>query len=416
MLAAAALLLGGAIDPILGAAALAQERAGRPPRSSRTARTGRPNPPRSPAEAIRAMTVPPGFRVEVVAAEPDIVNPVAMTFDERGRIWITESLEYPRRRPGPGRDRVKVLEDTDGDGKADKFTIFADGLNIPSGDRRRPRRRLGRQFARHPLPPRHRRRRQGRHARSRRDRLRPLRHARAAQLADLGARRLALRLERRVQPQQGEVQERQDIRVHLRDLPHPSQDPGLRGLVRGDEQPVGDRDRPRGLVLRQRLRDRPPLAPGRDGLLHPPGRPVSAVHLADRVDRRPRPPEGGLLRHPLLRQPGLSAEYRGRLYMGNIHGNCINVDMLERNGSTYRPRPHPTSSGPTTPGSCRSRRRPAPTAACTSSTGTISITATRTPTATPPASTGSRGGSIACGTRRRRVGPGSTWRGRAMTS
>ncbi len=93
----------------------------------------RPNRPRTPAEAIRAMTVPPGFRVEVVAAEPQIVNPVAMTFDERGRIWITESLEYPRRSAGPGRDRVKVLEDTDGDGKADMFTIFAEGLNIPSG-------------------------------------------------------------------------------------------------------------------------------------------------------------------------------------------------------------------------------------------------------------------------------------------
>jgi len=92
-----------------------------------------PNAPRSPVEAASAMTVPAGFRVEVVAAEPDIVNPVAMTFDERGRIWITESLEYPRREPGPGRDRVKVLEDTNGDGKADRFTIFAEGLNIPSG-------------------------------------------------------------------------------------------------------------------------------------------------------------------------------------------------------------------------------------------------------------------------------------------
>jgi putative membrane-bound dehydrogenase-like protein len=92
-----------------------------------------PNPPRPPAEAARAMTVPPGFRVEIVAAEPDIVNPVAMTFDERGRIWIAESLEYPRRPAGPGRDRVKVIEDTDGDGRADRFTVFADGLNIPSG-------------------------------------------------------------------------------------------------------------------------------------------------------------------------------------------------------------------------------------------------------------------------------------------
>lgn len=92
-----------------------------------------PGPPLSPAEAVAKMTVPEGFSVELVAAEPDIVNPVAMTFDERGRIWITESLEYPRLEAGPGRDRIKVLEDTDGDGRADKFTIFAEGLNIPSG-------------------------------------------------------------------------------------------------------------------------------------------------------------------------------------------------------------------------------------------------------------------------------------------
>jgi putative membrane-bound dehydrogenase-like protein len=92
-----------------------------------------PGPPLSPAEAIRRMTVPDGFSVDLVAAEPDIVNPVAMTFDERGRIWITESLEYPRSSPGPGRDRVKVLESTKGDGKYDKITVFAIGLNIPSG-------------------------------------------------------------------------------------------------------------------------------------------------------------------------------------------------------------------------------------------------------------------------------------------
>ena len=82
-----------------------------------------PGPPLSPAEAIRKMTVPPGFTVELVAAEPDLVNPVAMCFDERGRIWITESLEYPRREPGPGKDRVKVLEDTNRDGRADRFTV-----------------------------------------------------------------------------------------------------------------------------------------------------------------------------------------------------------------------------------------------------------------------------------------------------
>jgi putative membrane-bound dehydrogenase-like protein len=92
-----------------------------------------PGPPLSPAEAIAKMTVPEGFTVELVASEPDIVNPVAMTIDERGRFWITESFEYPRREPGPGKDRVKILEDTDGDGKADKFTVFMEGLNIPSG-------------------------------------------------------------------------------------------------------------------------------------------------------------------------------------------------------------------------------------------------------------------------------------------
>ena len=92
-----------------------------------------PGPALSPTEAIARMTVPEGFSVELVASEPDIVNPVAMTIDERGRFWITESLEYPRRSPGPGKDRVKILEDTDADGKADKFTVFMEGLNIPSG-------------------------------------------------------------------------------------------------------------------------------------------------------------------------------------------------------------------------------------------------------------------------------------------
>jgi len=92
-----------------------------------------PNDPRDPVTAAKMMTVPEGFAVEVVASEPQIVNPVAMAIDERGRFWITESLEYPRREPGPGKDRVKILEDTDGDGTADKFTVFLDGLNIPSG-------------------------------------------------------------------------------------------------------------------------------------------------------------------------------------------------------------------------------------------------------------------------------------------
>jgi putative membrane-bound dehydrogenase-like protein len=92
-----------------------------------------PGPPLSPEKAIAKMEVPDGFHVELVASEPQILNPVAMAIDEQGRFWITESFEYPRKEPGPGRDRIKVLEDTDGDGRADKVTVFAEGLNIPSG-------------------------------------------------------------------------------------------------------------------------------------------------------------------------------------------------------------------------------------------------------------------------------------------
>ncbi len=92
-----------------------------------------PGEPISADDAARRMTVPQGFSVEVVAAEPDLMNPVAMCIDERGRFWVTESFEYPRKEAGPGRDRIKVLEDTDGDGKVDSVTVFAEGLNIPSG-------------------------------------------------------------------------------------------------------------------------------------------------------------------------------------------------------------------------------------------------------------------------------------------
>lgn len=92
-----------------------------------------PGPALSPEDAIAKMDVPEGFSVELVAAEPQIFNPVAMAIDEQGRFWITESFEYPRKEPGPGRDRIKVLEDTDGDGDIDKVTVFAEGLNIPSG-------------------------------------------------------------------------------------------------------------------------------------------------------------------------------------------------------------------------------------------------------------------------------------------
>ncbi len=92
-----------------------------------------PGPALSPAEAIEKMKVPKGFQVQLVASEPNLVNPVAMCFDDKGRVWVTESFEYPRKEAGPGKDRIKILEDTNRDGTMDKVTIFAEGLNIPSG-------------------------------------------------------------------------------------------------------------------------------------------------------------------------------------------------------------------------------------------------------------------------------------------
>jgi len=93
------------------------------------------SPPLLPLEAQKKFVVPEGFEVRLFAAEPDVINPVAMTWDERGRLWVLELYEYPLGAP-PGtkpRDRIKILEDTDNDGVADKVTVFADGLNLATG-------------------------------------------------------------------------------------------------------------------------------------------------------------------------------------------------------------------------------------------------------------------------------------------
>src|SRR5205807_6071459 len=92
-------------------------------------------PPLSPAEAIKKFDLPEGFEVRLFASEPDVVNPVAMTWDERGRLWVVELYEYPLGAPAGAkpRDRIKILEDTDNDGHADKVTVFAEGLNLATG-------------------------------------------------------------------------------------------------------------------------------------------------------------------------------------------------------------------------------------------------------------------------------------------
>jgi len=83
-------------------------------------------------DAAAKMTVPPGFKVTLFAGEPDIVQPIAFTFDDRGRMWVVECLSYPRwSKDGKGSDRVVILEDTDGDGTFNKKTVFMDnGVNL----------------------------------------------------------------------------------------------------------------------------------------------------------------------------------------------------------------------------------------------------------------------------------------------
>ena len=79
--------------------------------------------------------VPVGFEIQTFATEPMIVNPMAMSWDSSGRLWVIESVDYPNEIPDDrtnGRDNIKILEDTNGDGKADKVTVFADNLNIPT--------------------------------------------------------------------------------------------------------------------------------------------------------------------------------------------------------------------------------------------------------------------------------------------
>src|SRR5688572_26848648 len=92
-------------------------------------------PALAPEESEKRINLPKGFEARLFASEPEVVNPVAMTWDERGRLWVLELYEYPRGAPKgqKGRDRIKILEDTDADGKADKVSVFADGYSLATG-------------------------------------------------------------------------------------------------------------------------------------------------------------------------------------------------------------------------------------------------------------------------------------------
>ena len=90
--------------------------------------------PMSAKASMQRTQVPADMELQLFASEPDIAKPIAMAWDERGRCWIAETRDYPHgyAENGAGHDSIKICEDTDGDGRADKFTVFADKLNLPT--------------------------------------------------------------------------------------------------------------------------------------------------------------------------------------------------------------------------------------------------------------------------------------------
>ncbi len=117
---------GALLGIVLAAAAFAPQRL--------TAQRGLVDiPPPNPAAELAGMKVAEGMQVNLFAADPMVVCPIHMNFDPAGRLWVVSSPIYPHIEPGQkARDRIYVLEDNDGDGKADKSQIFADDLLIPT--------------------------------------------------------------------------------------------------------------------------------------------------------------------------------------------------------------------------------------------------------------------------------------------
>jgi len=109
------------------------------PPSSVWGRVGQPlrrmQLPLEPAEALQHYVYPVGFELKLFASEPDLGGkPIAITWDERGRLWVAVTVDYPNdlQPEGQGHDRIVICEDTDGDGRADRFQVFAERLSIPT--------------------------------------------------------------------------------------------------------------------------------------------------------------------------------------------------------------------------------------------------------------------------------------------
>jgi putative membrane-bound dehydrogenase-like protein len=104
-------------------------------RSFRQLLTADQPPAKSPAASLAAIEVRPGFKVELVAAEPLVEGPVYFDWGADGKLWVAEMVDYPRGTDDKGKPGgiVRFLEDTDGDGRYDKSTVFLDGLSYPNG-------------------------------------------------------------------------------------------------------------------------------------------------------------------------------------------------------------------------------------------------------------------------------------------
>jgi putative membrane-bound dehydrogenase-like protein len=98
----------------------------------------RPNPEEralTPEDSLKAIKLNGDFHVELFASEPEVMSPVEMAFDENGKVYVAEMMDYPEDPPPgkPARSRIRLIEDTNGDGRIDKATIFADGVLAVSG-------------------------------------------------------------------------------------------------------------------------------------------------------------------------------------------------------------------------------------------------------------------------------------------
>src|SRR6266571_7114324 len=92
-------------------------------------------PALSPQDSLKSFHLSEDFHIELFAAEPQVVDPVEMAFDENGKIYVAEMMDYPEDPPPgkPARSRIRLLEDTNGDGKIDRSTIFAENVLAVSG-------------------------------------------------------------------------------------------------------------------------------------------------------------------------------------------------------------------------------------------------------------------------------------------